>query len=89
MSDAASMVFARWRVLTGARWSKLDGACKITRLILPYNPDQKKLQDHPNIEAEVRLVSRSHNNGPKRGSVGEGLFEVCFNLCYMRFHHTK
>ena len=48
MSDAASMVFARWRVLTGARWSKLDGACKITRLILPYNPDQKKLQDHPN-----------------------------------------
>ena len=47
LSDAASMVFARWRVLTGARWSKLDGACKITRLILPYNPDQKKLQDHP------------------------------------------
>ena len=52
MSDAASMVFARWRVLTGARWSKLDGACKITRLILPYNPDQKKLQDHPNELSE-------------------------------------
>ena len=56
MSDAASMVFARWRVLTGARWSKLDGACKITRLILPYNPDQKKLQDHPIVDLALPVV---------------------------------
>ena len=58
MSDAASMVFARWRVLTGARWSKLDGACKITRLILPYNPDQKKLQDHPTVLKKGGKVER-------------------------------